>query len=694
MTLVEDAKRLATYGPVLPLRGKRPLWADWPTRATQQPNGEPEWRQATGIGLACGARAGFWVLDLDANKGGPDALVKLEDKHGALPKTWACATGGGGVHLYFRWPAGGRVVRNSASRVGPGIDVRGEGGQVAAPPSVHPSGRAYEWVDGCAPWQTPIADAPQWLLDLAAPSAPPQAPSAPRLVHDADVLRRASAYLARVPGAISGSGGHDQTWAAALAVVRGFGLSEDDAYGLLASEYNPRCVPPWGEKELRHKVASAHRDATVPEGYLRDKPLERHAPPALPAPSATRTPGEDDGDASDDGLDEFLLDLRPERVRETPPPRRYLLRDANTGDGVYVAGTVGILAAEGGTGKSYSLTQLGIAIATGATWFGPGGWAPVEVGRVLYIAGEEDAEEALRRVHYAARAMEVVSDEALATLWRNLQIMPMAGHAIALSVLGDPRSANLPETPFTARVRERLRRAAVAGQPFKAVLLDPLSRLAGADVETDNNAATRFIQIVETFAAKALGAPAVILAHHRKKRGEGDDPNSADAIRGASALKDAVRWAAMMEAAKPLEGAADLISLRIVKRNGIPRRDPLVLCRPGDHEGVLRIATRDEIASHADLDKTTRKRESVVDDYLARVRDALSGNAFGLSRKELINHCGNRQMTLNAVREGLRRGELFEDETHGVIRIGSGGSGAVPEPSEGRGSPVPGSTPP
>ncbi len=70
-------------------------------------------------------------------------------------------TGGGGRHLYFRHPGG--IVRN---RVGlaPGIDVRGDGGCVVAPPSVHPSGKRYAWVASHGPEDSPLARAPAWLL--------------------------------------------------------------------------------------------------------------------------------------------------------------------------------------------------------------------------------------------------------------------------------------------------------------------------------------------------------------------------------------------------------------------------------------------------------------------------------------------------------------------------------------------------
>jgi putative DNA primase/helicase len=96
------------------------------------------------IGIATGREAGIFVLDVDEKSGGPASLAELEARHGPLPATLRSTTGGGGFHLYFRYPADGRIP-NSTSRVGPGLDVRGDGGYVVAPPSLHKSGRRYQW---------------------------------------------------------------------------------------------------------------------------------------------------------------------------------------------------------------------------------------------------------------------------------------------------------------------------------------------------------------------------------------------------------------------------------------------------------------------------------------------------------------------------------------------------------------------
>lgn len=73
---------------------------------------------------------------------------------------------------------------------------------------------------------------------------------------DAAVVERARVYVSKLPPAVSGQGGHAQTYRAACVLARGFGLPEGDCMNLIR-EYSARCVPPWSEKELAHKVKSA-----------------------------------------------------------------------------------------------------------------------------------------------------------------------------------------------------------------------------------------------------------------------------------------------------------------------------------------------------------------------------------------------------------------------------------------------------
>jgi hypothetical protein len=93
--------------------------------------------------------------------------------------------------------------------------------------------------------------------------------SAHRRSEPASILERAKRYLACCDPAISGSGGHDTTFRVACALVHGFCVEPQEAYELLLSHYNPRCLPPWSEAELRHKVADAGAPTTgKPRGHL------------------------------------------------------------------------------------------------------------------------------------------------------------------------------------------------------------------------------------------------------------------------------------------------------------------------------------------------------------------------------------------------------------------------------------------
>jgi hypothetical protein len=118
---------------------------------------EAAWRQHPFLNLAVrtGVESGIVVLDLDGDDGW-DSLHALEDQHGELPTTASVTTPRGGQHFYFQHP--GVEIRNSAGLLGAGLDVRGDGGYVLAPPSVGANGNSYE-VDE----EAKIAPLPSWL---------------------------------------------------------------------------------------------------------------------------------------------------------------------------------------------------------------------------------------------------------------------------------------------------------------------------------------------------------------------------------------------------------------------------------------------------------------------------------------------------------------------------------------------------
>lgn len=163
--LLEVALAYAARGwRVLPLkpRDKIPITAHGRDDATtDQPTIRRWWERTpnANIGIATGAVSGIVAIDIDADRGGLETFARLEAGHRELTNTLTALTGGGGRHLLFAHP--GRPVGNRTN-IAPGIDVRGDGGYIVAPPSIHPSGKRYAWVDE----NLPIAPMPGWILSL------------------------------------------------------------------------------------------------------------------------------------------------------------------------------------------------------------------------------------------------------------------------------------------------------------------------------------------------------------------------------------------------------------------------------------------------------------------------------------------------------------------------------------------------
>jgi putative DNA primase/helicase len=93
-------------------------------------------------GIATGGVSGLAVIDIDGASG-LAALRVLVDKYGTLPRTAIVKTARG-WHLYFAMPKSCAAIPCST---GEGLDVRGDGGYVVAPPSRHASGHVYDWCE-------------------------------------------------------------------------------------------------------------------------------------------------------------------------------------------------------------------------------------------------------------------------------------------------------------------------------------------------------------------------------------------------------------------------------------------------------------------------------------------------------------------------------------------------------------------
>jgi RecA-family ATPase len=109
-----------------------------------------------GIGIPTGFDNGFWVIETDTKNGkdGESELAKLQ----ALPTTYRVRSPSGSIHYYFLHPGLDFYITSRSDKIAPGVDIKGDGGMVVAPPTVR-GGKRYEIIDN-----VPIAEAPAWLL--------------------------------------------------------------------------------------------------------------------------------------------------------------------------------------------------------------------------------------------------------------------------------------------------------------------------------------------------------------------------------------------------------------------------------------------------------------------------------------------------------------------------------------------------
>lgn len=383
------------------------------------------------------------------------------------------------------------------------------------------------------------------------------------------------------------------------------GLDVSDVGGV-ASTAVAEPLPPdvLAKGALEHASTQALERATI-DGTLRPELLASAMTRAVPEALARA------GFAAPKAPDPFTdrwKPLDPSWLGEKPPGRTWLLRrpaddNGDVSHGFLPLGKVGMVAAKGGAGKTMALVQLALAIATGRDWLG---YSTPTQGRVLLALGEEDETELRRRVHYAfdamwpeptgptenAKRLDREREAAREAIRRRVVALPLAGLPVAF-VSTDPKTREVSQTEALEHLRRRL--ADDGGEPWRLIVLDPLSRFAGAETETDNAAATRFVQAVESL-AEAHGNPTVLVAHHTTKTSrKGDDPAlDATAARGASALTDGVRWVlSMLPEPPPFPGTpSPFVHLELVKSNYSPPAPRITVVRI-DH-GALRELTAPE----------------------------------------------------------------------------------------------------
>lgn len=268
----------------LPLSGKVPTVSGW-QNAPQAPLSDViQWAKGN-IGLRTGAASGVVVVDVDEGGKVPEGL----------PPTVQVATGGGGMHYYFKHP--GYQIKNSVSKLSDAVDVRGDGGYVVFPGSLHPdSGLEYKWVR--PPWEFEMAPLPVYIAEMHKADRPADAP-APVQPRNAPNYALSALVNEAKQVAASGEGGRNHALNKAAYKVGGLvgagiaeqdaidtlahagmeaGLSEDEATktarsGVKAGMKKPRAVPaPRAARAAEHptRPVASSRLPVEPLGYDED----------------------------------------------------------------------------------------------------------------------------------------------------------------------------------------------------------------------------------------------------------------------------------------------------------------------------------------------------------------------------------------------------------------------------------------
>lgn len=437
-----------------------------------------------GVGIITGAVSGFFVIDVDEGPGkaGGDVFNDLQFLHGDVPFTVRARTGGGGRHILLRHPKD-VWIHTGRNVLGPGVDVRGDGGFIVAAPSLHESGRYYLWDDAAHPRNTPLAAAPAWVIEMAEGPPPDaqgnRAPStgAGEIVRDTwgkvvdgrerymiGIICGCIASMKRATGALpTAEAVVAEAWPTYERNVKARGLSLDDENRGIALL----------RQRVAHFLGRVERGQWKPEANKQEAPpfgaAERRPPPAI---------------------------LTIAELLAMPPPQWLVA-------GLVPEQSLIVPYGPPKSGKSFLMMSLGLHVSDGRDWFGHA----VQQGAVVYVMGE---------------GIGGMSNRLRAMLARYEMDPSIPFFIIRRAVnLRDPNEVKALEASIRARIGDL---------PLRLLVIDTLARaMPGAD---ENSAQETGTVIAVADDLKETFACTVALVHHEGK----DETRGA---RGTSALRGA-----------------------------------------------------------------------------------------------------------------------------------------------------------
>ncbi len=245
---------------VFPLKPneKTPLVNDWPKRATIDPLRINEWWAKwpdANIGIACGP-SGLVVIDCDVKNpsaNGIDAWRELLIEQGFKDDTIIQLTPSGGEHFIFSVNGCKGVIRNSSGRLGPGIDVRAEGGYIVAAPSVTGQGK-YQWDAGAHPTSKAIAPIPPKLAAMLL-----------------EEMRMPKVHAPNGNNILAGQ--RNDVLTSLAGSMRRHGMTEPEILAAISTVNEGRCQPPLPFVEVQRIASSVSRYEPATVGLPRVWPL-------------------------------------------------------------------------------------------------------------------------------------------------------------------------------------------------------------------------------------------------------------------------------------------------------------------------------------------------------------------------------------------------------------------------------------
>lgn len=586
----------------------RRWWRQWPDAA---------------IGVPTGPSIGMWVLDVDLPKregddDGRRTLADLEAIHGALPATREQRTGSGGRQLFFAWEEGRHIPNSAGNKLGRKLDVRGQGGYVILPPSLHPCGGRYEWIsDTYEP-----AAAPEWIVAMVEKKPEPkhertdwqERPTPPG--YGAAALEGEARKVASAP---QGERNHTLNTAAfsmgtliggrvldrpevervLLDAARACGLSEDEAMttmrsGLDAGEAKPRTAPERPREERGQERSSAGQETTKPR-------LGFHA----------------------------VADL----LRQPSPPR-WLIR------GHLDACSLSSIFGSSGSMKTFVALDIGLCLATGIDWHGN---AIGDRGGVIYVCGE---------------GLAGINKRLMAWFLEHPDADPKQ---TPFFVSDAPVPFLNPDALLDAKKSIKAL-VALHGYP-KLIIVDTLARNFGPGDESKTPDMCAFVDAL-TEISKLFDC-AVMVVHHT---GLAD----ANRARGNSSLRGALDWEYKLDTKDSLRVLSCAKSKDFIEPNPIAFEPVSIDTGWRDDEGqpVTSLVMR---KSEEPVEKETSKKSKPLTGAnrvayfalreLSTAGDIVGASALGVPLEDWRAECYNRSITpsteQNAKRQAFRRAVTY-----------------------------------